>query len=289
MSRIRKSRVYVKGNIVPLLIGAGAALLLVILVFGGEAALSTTGFCVSCHSMTYPAAELKKSSHYRGSMGAQLGCKDCHIPQGLANFHLAVATHVLDGTRAIYHELVDDYSTKKMFNRHRLRMAHKARMIMKGWDSLTCRDCHKDARPAGKSAKQAHQKMETEGATCIDCHQNLVHKEVSETDLDASLQQRMMVLQSVEEREKVEIMAAGCMKCHGVNGTDVSRETPNLACQKEEYLVKQLKAFKAAAGNADRAMLQGARYHEVMSAQAKDLSVSGMESLASYFASLSCR
>jgi nitrate/TMAO reductase-like tetraheme cytochrome c subunit len=40
--------------------------------------------------------------------------------------------------------------------------------------------------------------MRTEGATCIDCHQNLVHKEVDETDLDASLAQGKMVIREEE-------------------------------------------------------------------------------------------
>lgn len=42
--------------------------------------------------------------------------------------------------------------------------------------------------------KKEHEKMVTQGATCIDCHQNLVHKEVEETDLDASLARGEMVL-----------------------------------------------------------------------------------------------
>jgi hypothetical protein len=40
--------------------------------------------------------------------------------------------------------------------------------------------------------------METEGATCIDCHQNLVHKAVAETDLNASRTQKKMVLKEVK-------------------------------------------------------------------------------------------
>ena len=51
------------------------------MVFGGEAAISRTEFCVSCHSETYPYEELKKSSHW-GALGADPGCKDCHVPQG---------------------------------------------------------------------------------------------------------------------------------------------------------------------------------------------------------------
>jgi nitrate/TMAO reductase-like tetraheme cytochrome c subunit len=62
-------------------------------------------------------------------------------------------------------------------------------MNLKRWDSVTCRACHKDPQPPGADARAAHEKMRTHKATCIDCHQNLVHKEVPETDLDASLAQ----------------------------------------------------------------------------------------------------
>ena len=179
------------------LLGGVVAVAAVAAVIGGEAALSSTAFCTSCHSMSYPAAELKKSTHY-GALGADPGCKDCHVPQGLENFHWAVATHVVDGAREIVLELRHDYSDVAKFNARRLEMAHYARMNLKRWDSVTCRACHKDPRPPGQSARSAHDTMLTRGATCIDCHQNLVHKQVAETDLDASLAQGAMVLKKGE-------------------------------------------------------------------------------------------
>ena len=57
----------------------------------------------------------------------------------------------------------------------------------------------KNTRPPGASAKAAHKKMETEGATCIDCHQNLVHKKVPEHDLNASLAQGRPVLKEIRK------------------------------------------------------------------------------------------
>jgi len=180
-----------------LLIGAFLGVVMVAVVFGGEAAVSTDQFCTSCHSMTYPAEELKKSSHY-GALGANPGCKDCHIPQGFENFHLALYTHAVDGARELYLEFAEDYSTLEKFNERRLIMAHDARMNLKKWDSVTCRECHRDPQPPGADAKAAHKKMETEGATCIDCHQNLVHKAVEETDLNASRTQKKMVLKEVK-------------------------------------------------------------------------------------------
>ncbi len=192
-----------KGSIGTLLTGALLGIVLVAVVFGGEAALSTEEFCTSCHSMTYPQAELKQSTHY-GALGVNPGCKDCHIPQGIENFHLAVATHAIDGARELYLELVNDYSTLEKFNERRLEMAHDARMNLKKWDSITCRTCHKKPAPPGESAQAEHKKMETEGATCIDCHQNLVHEEVPMTDLNASIAQGKLVLKPEDDGDDEE-------------------------------------------------------------------------------------
>ena len=46
-----------------LILGAVLTVGSIVVVFGGEAAISRTEFCVSCHSETYPYEELKKSSH----------------------------------------------------------------------------------------------------------------------------------------------------------------------------------------------------------------------------------
>ena len=184
---------YLKTHAAPVLLGAGMMLALAIGTLGGEAALSTTSFCTACHSMSYPAQELRKSKHY-GTLGLDPQCKDCHIPQGLGNLHLAVWAHLADGTRDLIREFAGDYSTIQKFNERRLEMAHFARMAMKKDDSLTCRACHRDSRPAVAEGKEAHKKLQAGRATCIDCHQNLVHKEVPETDLDKSLAQGKMVL-----------------------------------------------------------------------------------------------
>ncbi|CUS33646.1 putative tetraheme cytochrome c-type [Candidatus Nitrospira nitrificans] len=171
---------------------------------------------MSCHSQTYPYEELKKSSHY-GALGADPGCKDCHVPQGLENFHLALRTHIYDGTMAVLAEIKYDYSTIKKFKERRPIMAHHARMSLKNWDSITCRECHKNTKPPGASAKAAHKKMETEGATCIDCHQNLVHKKVPESDLNASLAQGIMVLKEAQQGSEDE---------RRTNATPVTGPTP---------------------------------------------------------------
>ena len=40
------------------------------------------------------------------------------------------------------------------------------------------------------------------------------------------------------------VLSARCSACHGATGISVSPLWPNLAGQKEQYLVKQIKAFR---------------------------------------------
>lgn len=67
-----------------------------------------------------------------------------------------------------------------------------------------------------------------------------------------------------------------CAGCHGANGIGLSEEFPNLAGQKEAYLVKQLNAFKT-----------GGRQEPTMKAMAASLTESDIQNLAAYYASLS--
>ncbi len=66
-----------------------------------------------------------------------------------------------------------------------------------------------------------------------------------------------------------------CAACHGATGVSAVPMYPNLAGQKEVYLVKQLKDFKS-----------GARKDPVMSAMAAPLSDDDVANLAAYFSSL---
>ncbi|MEA3244309.1 MAG: cytochrome c [Pseudomonadota bacterium] len=69
--------------------------------------------------------------------------------------------------------------------------------------------------------------------------------------------------------------AASCSGCHGANGISANPLWPNLAGQKEAYLVKQLKAFR-----------DGSRSDPMMTPMAKPLSSADIENLAAYFSSL---
>ena len=70
-------------------------------------------------------------------------------------------------------------------------------------------------------------------------------------------------------------VAAVCSACHGLDGTSVTDNIPNLAAQRANYLVSQLKALK-----------DGTRKHLIMNAIAGQLSEAEISNIAAYFASL---
>ncbi len=69
--------------------------------------------------------------------------------------------------------------------------------------------------------------------------------------------------------------AAVCAACHGASGISMIPLYPNLAGQKEQYLLKQMKDFKS-----------GKRPDPVMKAQASLLSEADMANLAAYYANM---
>ena len=69
--------------------------------------------------------------------------------------------------------------------------------------------------------------------------------------------------------------SATCAGCHGAAGISANPLWPNLAGQKDAYMVKQMKAFR-----------DGKRSDPMMSPMAKPLSDADIDNLAAYFASL---
>jgi cytochrome c553 len=70
-------------------------------------------------------------------------------------------------------------------------------------------------------------------------------------------------------------LAEKCVACHGLDGLSKIVEAPNIAGQNEQYLVKQLNAFKS-----------GERKNEMMSVVAPTLSDKDIEDLASYYSAI---
>jgi len=72
--------------------------------------------------------------------------------------------------------------------------------------------------------------------------------------------------------------AAMCAGCHGPKGISTNALWPNLAGQKEKYLLVQLKAIKS-----------GKRDVPIMKPIVASMSEDDLENLAAYFASLDCK
>jgi cytochrome c553 len=68
--------------------------------------------------------------------------------------------------------------------------------------------------------------------------------------------------------------AALCASCHGPTGVSLSPLWPNLAGQKEQYLVKQIKAFR-----------DGTRQDPMMAPMVAALSDADIDNLAAYYSS----
>ena len=69
--------------------------------------------------------------------------------------------------------------------------------------------------------------------------------------------------------------AASCAGCHGAKGISAIPTYPNLAGQKEAYLLKQMKAFKT-----------GSRKDPTMNAMAAPLSDADMANIAAFYAGM---
>lgn len=70
------------------------------------------------------------------------------------------------------------------------------------------------------------------------------------------------------------VLSARCSACHGATGISVSPLWPNLAGQKEQYLVKQIKAFR-----------DGERKDPTMAPMVAGLTDEDVANLAAYFTS----
>ncbi|HST28368.1 MAG TPA: cytochrome c [Rudaea sp.] len=66
-----------------------------------------------------------------------------------------------------------------------------------------------------------------------------------------------------------------CVACHGANGISIAPIYPNVAGQKDEYLVAQMKAFR-----------DGVRPNAIMAPMAKGLTDTDIANISAYLATL---
>ena len=136
-------------------------------------------FCAtSCHEMSYLAMEHKGTIHDKNRTGVRATCNDCHVPHGYITNYLAKLNLFNDYWG---HFVTHSIDSKEKFEAKRAELAVKVWVYMKQNDSRECRHCHTTAKmdpeKQTEKAKARHEKLRTEGLTCIDCHFAIAHTE----------------------------------------------------------------------------------------------------------------
>jgi len=155
--------------------GLGGVLLMVFLLEFDHYA-SSNEFCTSCHSMTYAQAAYQQSVHYHPVSGVRAECGDCHVSVGV----FAATWDHIKGGKDLWKQLFGaDYDDPVVNALHLPGAAFATRQWFRETGSATCQRCHVLEAIQGQRADTAAiHREETQGKTCIDCHQNLVHRQV---------------------------------------------------------------------------------------------------------------
>ena len=143
-----------------------------------------TEFCLSCHEMSIPYEELKKTVHYSNRAGTPVSCADCHVAgsKNPADYGRKLLIKLMAARDVVGH-LNGTVDTPEKFEAHRLAMAQRVWETMKASDSRECRNCH-DINTMDKTKQKDRSVVKHEGAiedgntSCIDCHKGIAHKPV---------------------------------------------------------------------------------------------------------------
>jgi cytochrome c-type protein NapC len=140
-------------------------------------------FCISCHEMTIPYEDLKKTTHYTNRSGTTVACADCHVASSKNPIDYGrKATMKLLAARDVIGHISGIVDTPEKFEAHRLDMAKRVWKKMKDADSKECRNCHNfDTMDKSKQKDRSvvkHEGAIEDGKTCIDCHKGIAHKAV---------------------------------------------------------------------------------------------------------------
>jgi len=140
-------------------------------------------FCISCHEMTIPYEEFKKSVHYKNRSGTTVQCADCHVASSKTpTDYLFKSLQKLMAARDVIGKITGVIDTPEKFEAHRLTMAKRVWERMQSRDSKECRNCHdfKTMDPEKQKDRSVvkHEGAIEDGKTCIECHKGIVHKPI---------------------------------------------------------------------------------------------------------------
>lgn len=142
-----------------------------------------TEFCISCHEMSIPYEELKKTVHYKNRSGTTVSCADCHVASSkYPNDYGRKLTMKVVAARDVLGKITGVIDTSEKFEANRLTMAKRVWARMEASDSRECRNCHNFATMDPEKQKDRsvvkHEGAIEDGKTCIDCHKGIAHKAV---------------------------------------------------------------------------------------------------------------
>ena len=140
-------------------------------------------FCMSCHEMTIPFEELKKTVHYKNRSGTTVQCADCHVASSKTpTDYIFKSFQKIVAARDVIGHIKGTLETPEKYEEHRLIMAQRVWERMKERDSKECRNCHdfKTMDPEKQKDRSVvkHEGAVQDGKTCIDCHKGIAHKPV---------------------------------------------------------------------------------------------------------------
>ena len=109
----------------------------------------------------------------------QASCAECHLPEGWWNATYAY-THFLSMTDLFGHFRDRDSERAGDWIPPRAATAYRVRDRMFEYDGNTCRTCHVESeiKFTRERGVNAHKLALKEEKTCIECHNNLVHRRV---------------------------------------------------------------------------------------------------------------
>jgi len=110
---------------------------------------------------------------------SQATCVECHLPEGWWNTTYAY-THFLSFTDLFGHLRDRDAERAGDWIPPRAATAYRVRDRMYEYDGNTCRTCHieSEIKFTRERGVNAHKLAIKEQKTCIECHNNLVHRPV---------------------------------------------------------------------------------------------------------------
>jgi len=150
-----------------------------------------------------------------------------------------------------------------------------AALPMPGDSRKLCVKCHQKIAGRPSYMPQIDVASHSQGRQCTSCH-NPHSPLLSPAGESIALANNASAAGTADVAAGKKI-SASCAGCHGAIGVSAIATFPNLACQKQPYLIGALTDFKT-----------GRRANPVMGGIAKGLSAADIQNVAAYFAGLSC-